>query len=662
VMVVRESALPAQVVLRVAQDWGADELAWRLVEESGEEHGERFVADTLPDVARRRIDDQEVVARRLTLGPKPSPGYHRLCLLRGELTLAQMLLIVAPDACYQPEAVRMNGRLWGPALQLYAVRSQRNWGMGDLTDLRVLLEQWAARGAHLVGLNPMHALFPHNPDHASPYSPSSRLFLNSLYLDPESIDDFSECDKARELVHSAAFQARLRELRGTEHVDYPGVAAAKMPVLELLYASFRSRHLALDSDRSREFRNFQTRAGPALLQHALFEALQERFFREDPSVWGWPAWPLAYHDPGSPQVARFAEANRERVEFYEWLQWQVDRQLGEVKRRAFELQLGVGLYGDLAVSVDRGGAETWSNKDLYAVDATVGAPPDDFNLAGQNWGLPPFNPRRLIQSGFAPFIATLRANMRHAGALRVDHVMGLMRLFWIASGANPSEGAYVRYPLQELLGIVALESQRNRCMVIGEDLGTVPDEVRAALPALQVLSCRILYFERRDGEFKAPSEYPEQALVAATTHDLPTLAGFWEARDLALREELSLFPSDEARQWQAQERCRDRARLLLALEREGLLPAQVSTNPASAPTMTAELARAVHAYLARTPCKLFMVQLEDVLGMLDQVNLPGTSGRYPNWRRKVSLDLERWSQDGRFIEMCDTVSRARAKR
>jgi len=661
VVVVREAVLAAQVLLRLPQEQDADELTWRLLEENGEQQHDRFVVGALPEVARGDIDGRQFVARHLTLSPRSAPGYHRLLLMRGGQTLAETLLIVAPDACYLPEAVQGDRRIWGPALQLYAVRSERNWGIGDLTDLRLLLEQWAQRGAELVGLNPLHALFPHNPDHASPYSPSSRLFLNSLYLDPERVDDFHECPEAGELVHSREFQARLRELRAAELVDYSAVAQAKMSVLELLFASFRRRHLAADSARSREFRAFRARAGEALQRQALFDALHEHFFRQDPGAWGWPVWPPPYRDPASAEVAQFAEEKRERVEFFEWLQWQVDQQLAEVQRRALELRLGVGLYGDLAVSVDHGGAETWSTQDLYALGVTVGAPPDDFNLTGQNWGLPPLNPARLAQSGFAPFIATLRANMRHSGALRVDHVMGLMRLFWIPSGASPSEGAYVRYPLQEFLGILALESQRNRCMIIGEDLGTVPDEVRHALSGLQVLSCRILYFERRDGEFKTPGEYPAQALVAATTHDLPTLTGFWEGRDLALRDELNLFPSQEVRQWQMQERTRDRERLLRILEREGLLPAGFSLDPASARNMAPELARAVHIYLSRTPCKLLMVQLEDVLGQRDQVNLPGTSSRYPNWRRKLPLEIERWPHDDLFIEMCKVLGQERPK-
>jgi (1->4)-alpha-D-glucan 1-alpha-D-glucosylmutase len=303
-----------------------------------------------------------------------------------------------------------------------------------------------------------------------------------------------------------------------------------MQVLELLYATFRSAHLAAGSPRAHEWQEFRAREGEALRLHALFEALQEHFHRIDPGVWGWPAWPEPYRDPRSEPVAQFCRDNLERVELYEWLQWQCDRQLQGVGLRAYELGLGVGLYGDLAVSIDRGGAEAWANQDLYALSAGVGAPPDHYNPAGQNWGLPPCIPERLRSAAYAPFIATLRASMRHTGALRVDHVMGLLRLYWIAEGTPNAQGAYVRYPLDDLLGLLALESERNQCMVIGEDLGTVPDQMRQAMHACGVLSYRLLYFERRDGgDFKAPGEYPAAALASVSTHDLPTLAGFWAA-------------------------------------------------------------------------------------------------------------------------------------
>jgi malto-oligosyltrehalose synthase/4-alpha-glucanotransferase len=661
VLVVRGSALPLTVTLRLTAALDAQPLRWRLDEEGGARHEGVCEPRALEEVERAEVDGVAHVARRLALDVRPAPGYHRLTLSTGERTLAHTLLVVAPETCYLPVAVQGEGRIFGPTAQLYTLRSQRDWGVGDFTDLRLVLEQWSQRGAAIVGLNPLHALFPHDLARASPYSPSSRLFFNVLYLDPEQIEEFHESAEAQRLAVSAEFLARLKALRADELVDYPGVAAVKMQILELLYATFRG-HLDTGGARAPEFRVFQAREGEQLHRHALFEALQEHFHRADPNVWGWPVWPEGYRDPAAEAVAQFAQANLSRVEFYEWLQWQCDRQLHSIGLRAYELGLGVGLYGDLAVSIDRSGAEAWANQDLYAISAGVGAPPDHYNPAGQNWGLPPPIPERLRTTGYAPFIATLRANMRHTGALRIDHVMVLMRLYWIPEGTPNAQGAYVHYPLEDLLGILALESQRNQCMVIGEDLGTVPDEMRHAMEDYGVLSYRLLYFERRDGgEFKAPAEYPAAALVAASTHDLPTVAGYWAGRDLQRRLELGLYPNEEAHQQHILERAQERARLLLALQREGLLPPGMTLDPAATPEMTPELMRAVHVYLARAPSKVLMVQLEDVLGTLDQVNVPGTTDQYPNWRRKLPLELERWPGEERFPALCAAIEAQRPR-
>jgi len=662
VLVVRQSKLPVDVTLRLPAALDAQPLRWRLEEEGGGHHEGGFEPRALPEIERAEIEGRPHVARKLTLDVHPSLGYHRLTILSGEAALGETLLAIAPDACYLPGALQGDGRVFGPTAQLYTLRSERDWGIGDFTDLRLLLEQWSERGAAVIGLNPLHALFPHDPSRASPYSPSSRLFFNPLYLDPEQIEEFHESAEAQRLIASGEFRARLKALRADELVDYAGVASAKMQVLELLYTVFRSDHLPHDGERAQGFRAFQAREGEPLRRHALFEALQEHFHRADPTVWGWPVWPAAYRDPGAAEVATFATTSSERVEFYEWLQWQCDRQLQRAGWRAFELGLGVGFYGDLAVSIDRGGAEAWANQDLYALNASVGAPSDHYNPAGQNWGLPPPVPERLRVSRYAPFIATLRANMRHTGALRIDHVMVLMRLYWIPEGAPNSEGAYVHYPLQDLLGILALESHRNACLVIGEDLGTVPDEMRDAMHEYGVLSYRLLYFERRDGgDFKAPAEYPAAALVAASTHDLPTLTGFWAGRDLQLRVDLNLYPSEEAHQQHILERAQDRARLLLALQRDGLLPPGVTLDPAATPEMTPELMRAIHVYLARAPSKVLMVQLEDVVGSLDQVNVPGTTDQHPNWRRKLPLELERWPADERFPALCAAIEAERPR-
>jgi (1->4)-alpha-D-glucan 1-alpha-D-glucosylmutase len=665
VVVVREDRQPARVRLNLPAALDSAELAWRLREESGLEHGGELRPGALPLLGAATRDGAGLVARELALPVEPSPGYHRLEILRDGAPLGAMPLVVAPVTCYTPPALEGGGRAWGVTVQLYAVRSERNWGIGDFTDLRTLVELWGSRGAAMIGVNPLHALFPHNPAHASPYSPSSRLFVNVLYIDVEAVDDFRESEEVRAQVRAAAFQARLKALRDAELVDYPAVAAAKTEMLERLYAHFRRTHLArsdADSGRARAFREFQTREGERLRRHAWFEALQERFHRADPAVWGWPVWPATHRDPAAAEAAGTADGLLERVEFYAYLQWQADLQLAAVGRRSFELGLAVGLYQDLAVSVDRAGAETWSTQGLYAETASVGAPPDDFNLNGQDWGLPPLVPERLREAAYAPFIATLRANMRHAGALRIDHVMGLMRLFWVPPGGAPKDGAYVRYPLDEMLGLVALESRRNRCLVVGEDLGTVPDEVRAALGAAGVLSYRLLYFERADGgDFKRPADYPAQAIVAASTHDLPTLAGWWTGADLVLRDTLGLFPGPAAREAQVVGRAQDRARLLLALERESLLPAGASVNPVSPPGMTPEFARALHVYLARSPAALLAVQLEDVLGVAEQVNLPGTTDAHPNWRRKLPLPLERLPEHGPVAELATALGRLRGR-
>ena len=630
-------------------------VRWGLITETGQYREGTLCPSDLELVERREFDGVSWIRCRFPLSELPPPGYHRL-EFQGESLSAAMSLILVPDRCYQPEAVTGDNRAWGLAGPLFAMRSRRNWGIGDFTDLTRLLEFAAHEGAGIVAVNPLHCLYPHAPERSSPYSPSSRLFLNVLYIDVEAVADFAESPAARGLVDSEPFKARLRALRAAELVDYAGVAAAKREVLEQLYRHFRARHLAQGSPRARDFRAWQREQGDALYRQVLFEALQERFHGEDPGVWGWPVWPEAFRDPASPAVATFAEENHEQVEFYAYLQWLAELQLDAVGRRSLDLCLGVGLCTDLAIGADLGGAEVWANQALYATGAQIGAPPDDFNLRGQNWGLPPWIPYRLREVAYAPFIALLRHNMRPAGALRIDHVMALLRLFWIPEGSTPEAGIYVHYPLEDLLGILALESQRNRCLVIGEDLGTVPDALREALRPLGVLSYRLLYFEKdAAGNFKAPTAFEDQAVVMASTHDLPTLAGFWAGTDLEHRQRLGLFPLPGRYEQQVIGRAQDRARLLLALQHEGLLPEGMSVDPVSAPELTATLSQAIHRYLARTPARLLMIQPQDLLGEMEQMNLPGTTSEHPNWRRRHSLEIEQWSEDPDIVALMEIL-------
>jgi malto-oligosyltrehalose synthase/4-alpha-glucanotransferase len=660
-LVVPENKPELQIDLSLPERLDGAPFQWRVREEGGRESGAAFCPGDLPLGETREVQGERFQRRRLTLPMSLPIGYHRLEVqAEGGDPAGVAQLIVTPEACYLPAAVQGDRRVWGPSVQLYALRSRRNWGVGDFGDVHALVDCCSAMGADVVGLSPLHAMFPHNPSHASPYSPSSRLFLNVLYLDVEAIPEYLECEAAAQMARAREFQQHVQVLRNRELVDWPGVAAAKLPILTEIYRCFRSCHLLPQTERGQAFRRFQDAGGIALYRHALFEAIQEQLHRDDPRVWGWPAWPEELRDPVSPAVVDFAARHQEQVEFYQYLQWIAEGQLETIGQRCMEHGLGLGLYFDVALGADRGGAETWSHQDLYAVDASIGAPPDDFNLSGQNWGLPPPIPEHLAESAYQPFSRMLRRNMRQAGAIRIDHVMSLMRLFWVPEGGSPAQGAYVRYPLQDLLRVLALESQRNRCLVIGEDLGTVPQALRETLAAAGVLSYRVLYFEKdAAARFRGPEEYPAQALAAVSTHDLPTLAGFWEGRDLAVRRELGLFPSDEIRQRQILARATDRAALLLALEKQGLLPEEVSADPASAREMTPALMRAVHVFLARSPAKILTVQLEDALGQTRQANLPGTTDEHPNWRRKLDLYLEDLLTDVRVRKLTDALRSTR---
>jgi (1->4)-alpha-D-glucan 1-alpha-D-glucosylmutase len=659
VQVVRETVSPIRTLLRVPKEHMKKHFEWTLIEEHGKHHSGIFVPERLQ--TNESGEHEQFVQCVFKVPATPGCGYHwieiRECDEKGKpkTLLGKMQLIVTPEICYMPRGLREDGRVWGPAIQLYALKSGRNWGIGDFTDLKAIIGYCADAGAGIVGLNPLHSLFPLKPEHRSPYAPSSRTFLNFLYLDVEAVAGFEECDEAKETVQSPEFQARLAALRDQELVDYPEVVTLKRSILEMLYEDFRKRHLGTESERGRAFRTFQAMGGKELHGYGVFEALQEHC-HSSLSLWGWPTWPQQYQKSQSQAVVEFASAYQERVEFFQYLQWQADLQLGSAGHLAMERGLKVGLYEDLAVSVDPAGFETWFYQNIYALDASIGAPPDDFNLNGQDWGLPPPIPRRLVEASYAPFVAALRFNMRHAGAIRIDHVMELMRLFWVPSGQSPSDGAYVRYPFHDLMGILALESQRNRCLVIGEDLGTVPEEIREALRAMGVLSFRLLYFEKdTDGNFRKPADYPDQAVVAVGTHDLPTLPGYWQGQDLIVRGELELFPTEELREAHTVGRSEDRVRLLFALKKEDLLPEGIEIDVGSLPKMSPDLVTAVYRYLARSPAKILLFQLEDVLGQLDQINLPGTATEYPNWQRKLTTLLESFSEDARLESLATAL-------
>jgi len=567
-------------------------------------------------------------------------GYHRLAITgTGAGASAEIGLVVAPDSCHLGDALQPGARSWGLTAQLYGLRGARDWGIGDFGDLATLGRAVGRLGVGAVGINPLHALFAAEPRHFSPYSPSSRVWLDYLYIDVTAVPGFAEDSAAQGLAPPAAVVAA----RGAGLVDYAAVAALKRPVLEALYRRFRARERGGGSALGAAFRAFRREGGAALAAFATFEALHEHF-TQGGGPFSWHEWPAQMRDPNSAEVAKFARAHARRVRFFQFLQWQADQQLGAAAAAGREEGLGIGLCRDLAVGVNPNGAEAWADRELVVPGAAIGAPPDLLSRAGQNWGLAPINPLALRRRGFAPLIAALRANMRHAGILRIDHVMSLQRLYWIPSGLPATLGAYVNYPFRDLLRLVALESHRQSCAVIGEDLGTVPEGFRETMQRANVLSYRVFIFERRgDGSFIPPGDYPPLSAASAATHDLATLKGFWLGQDILWRRRLQLYPDTAAEASEAEERRRDRQKLLEALAGEGLLMPERFGEFLSAegePAYSLDLGEAILAYLARSRARLMLVQIEDVAGEAEQANLPGTTEAHPNWRRRLPSSIE----------------------
>ena len=669
-LVVTASAAPLACPLRLPAEQLGRPVTWFIALEGGQGLQGTSIATaaevTPPFPAELlREDGPRLVPALIELPPGLPAGYHRLTLEAGEprQAIAATNLVVCPPRAHELAGpLDPHPRVWGLSVQLYAVRSRANWGMGDFGDLRELVQLAARAGADFVGINPLHALFPHAPEQASPYSPSSRQWTQALYLDVEDIHEYAECDDCQRLVSSPAWRARLQTLREVTMVDYTGVADLKFQVFELLYARFRSQHLARGTARARRFRQFQRTHGRNLRLQALYDALQRYFHRKDAGLWGWPVWPEAYRDVRSKAVRDFASSHEADVEFFEYLQWQAELQLEAVQTLARELGMRIGLYRDLAIGVNPGGAETWAQPALYAQGVQVGAPPDQLNPNGQDWGFSPPTPQRLREAGFKPMLDVLRANMRHAGALRIDHVMGLMRLFWVVPGADTLQGTYVANPFDELLRLVCLESQRHHCVVIGEDLGIVPPEVTAAMERHGLLSYRPFYFEQHwhEGRFKPPAEWPRRAMATVGTHDLPTLRAYWTGHDLRLRDELGVYRDPELREGHITRRGRERTALLEALGEQNLLTDGLTDAQDSVTDPDPRLAEAVHRYVARTPATMVAVQLEDVLGALEQVNVPGTSeAQYPNWRRKLTLDLAMLARDPRWTALAQALREER---
>ncbi|MFL6840095.1 MAG: 4-alpha-glucanotransferase [Bradyrhizobium sp.] len=596
----------------------------------------KIILDALPSYKPRRFIDQPVVVRsghptrtelapaakspvawkiaadgkivaageardRVISWPEDMPvGVHRLHLTDAASSTEELPLLVAPARAFDGDF----DRCWLLAVQLYGVRSARNWGVGDFTDLQALIELAHHLGADGVGLNPLHALFDDRPGDCSPYSPNSRLFLNALYIDVEKLPEFHAGPEIRDT---------LAHLRACDVVDYPTVAGLKWRALRSAFQAFKANPRP---ERLQDLERYRTERASLLSHFACFEVLRHRHNKP------WWEWPKDWRHPDEAKLARLRKgADGAEVEFVEFVQWTADRQLGAAKDLAHRLGMKVGLYLDVAVGVQSDGFDAWNEQAAISRHLGVGAPPDPLNTAGQDWGLAGFNAAGLQIRSFEPYREMLRASMRHAGAIRLDHVLGLKRLYLVPHGFGPENGAYVQMPFEALLAATAQESVAHRCVVIGEDLGTVPEGFRAQMADWGIWSYLVMMFERDDhGSFRGIDHYSANALVTFNTHDLSTYAGWRSFSDLKLKRSLGIDPgeSDDAR-WHALNMLDDVLRHH-AIERHDLY--------------------SVASFLSRTKSRLFAISLEDLLGLIDQPNIPGTVYEHPNWRRRLPVSIE----------------------
>jgi 4-alpha-glucanotransferase len=641
-------------------DSAADLLVYKIRLEDGSEIKRTICATDFPLVATQEISDLEYHCYQVELNLDLVIGYHSLSLYDQGIDepLSTMSLIVTPSRCYTPEEILNGKKIWGTSVQLYCVKSDTNWGMGDFSDLKTLLEKTKENGGDFVGLNPIHALSPSLPEKASPYSPSSRKWLNILYTDITAVDEFADSKMLQAKVATAEFQKQLTALRDTEWVDYEKVAALKLQALRELFAVLNN-----GTDKSQKrlalFNQYIEDKGESLMHQASYDALQSYFLELDTNLWGWPVWPEEFKSFQSEGAQTWIKDNQKEVLFWCYTQWVAELQLEEADQLAVSLGMTIGIYRDLAVGVDLGSAEVWANHSLYCEHISIGAPPDVLGPQGQSWGLPPISPEQLQEKAYQPFIELLQANMRHCGALRIDHVLGLLRLWWVPENVSAVKGAYIYYPVEDILNILALESVRNACLVIGEDLGTIPAGFDVLLEDAGIYSYKVFFFGRAaDGGYISPEHYAEQALATLCTHDMPTIKGYWNCEDLYLGRKLGLYPDPEVFDRLLADRVFCKQKILDSLHGLGSLPSDFARD-ANNVEMDQTLNFALQTHMAKAKSALLSLQLEDFLEMDQPVNVPGTSLEYRNWQRKLSQNIEELFSNREIKALLADLSKAR---
>lgn len=582
------------------------------------------------DVVQLHKEDGDVLSIRLEHGDHGAaslpagiePGYYTL-----EAGSIQANLAIAPPRCSGVSDITGKPKSFGLAAQIYSLRTAGDGGIGNFTGLKQLAKSSAQQGAQALAMSPVHALFSADETRYSPYAPSSRLFLNALYIDPNAL---LGADLVASCVSDLGIKRELEELERSPLIDWPKAARAKLALLNCLWAERGDALLAGEGVLGKSYTEFCRRHGAALEQHAVFEAIHAEQYGADPNHWHWRTWPTQLQNPNNSAVQRFAAENRHRVGFHSFLQWLAAEGLADAQKTARDAGMGVGLIADLAIGTDSGGSHAWSRQAEMLNGLSVGAPPDLINHRGQDWGLTTFSPRALQAHDYQPFLEMLRASLRYAGGVRIDHVLGLRRLWLVPQGASPTDGAYLSFPQRDLLNLIALESWRHKAIIVGEDLGTVPEGFREDISEVGVLGMQVLWFEKEHGLFTDPSRWRTNAMGTTTTHDLPTVAGWWRATDVEWNRKLDRFEEGVTVDDALHTRAHERQVLWDAFTHAG---AAQGAQPAAD-----EAARAVDSaieFVVSSPSPLTLVPVEDILGLDEQPNLPGTTDEHPNWRRRL---------------------------
>ena len=627
-------------------------LIWHIKTSEGEEFFDEVPLSLLPTIQEDEIDGETYIQKELSLMLELEMGYHSLSLQVNNKKETASLIIV-PDTCYTNDALEGNKKVFGYPVQLYSIKSKRNWGIGDFKDLEGLIDVAVKTGASFIGVNPLSALFQDNPDDASPYFPCSRLFLNPIYVDIEGVTERENYVQFQRWFSYPSIQRLLKMARRSKTVDYHAVLGLKKSAFKILYKRFKEIHFDLNGNaltqRGKDFNSFLKEKGKALQDFAVFQVLRDKAALNKTTMM-WREWEKFFQNPSSKEVKEFIKENEIDIYNIYYQQFIAFEQLDKVIQKAKSLPLG--LYTDMPVGVSDNSAEVWSDQVSFMTGVTTGAPPDAFNQKGQDWSLAPFNPKVLHKTGYKAFINVLRSVMKGAGAVRIDHAFGLMRLYLRVQGGT---GAYLTFPFKELTGILALESHLNKTVVIAEDLGTAPDGFSNEMIKLNAFSFKIMHFERDWNGFIAPEHYPSNSLISTGTHDLPSYTGFYKELDLELAKKMKTI-SLEQYMHHKENRKTEKELFLKAFEQQGF---EIKSTQKEEKGVPAWFIPSVYKYLSLTNSKILLIRPEDIFEMDEQFNLPGTYMEYPNWRHKLPVFLEEMLQDKRLNDIVRIVKKQR---